>query len=99
MDANTAIGLGGLALGGASAYLASRQNRKNREAAEEQAELDRDERKGTNLLEVASRESLADPFRQQLAQGTALQRLDMLGRASYTPSKISVPPEMQRFVP
>lgn len=99
MDANAWIALAGLGAAGTSAYLSSRQNRKNQETAAEQAELDRDERKGTNLLEVASRESLADPFRQQLAQGNALQRLDMLGRANYTPSKISVPPEMQRFVP
>jgi hypothetical protein len=99
MDANAWIALAGLGAAGTSAYLSSRQNRQNRDAAAEQAELDRDERKGTNLLEVASRESLADPFRQQLSQGNALQRLDMMARANYTPSKISVPPEMQRFVP
>jgi hypothetical protein len=99
MDANAWIALAGLGAAGTSAYLSSRQNRQNREAAEEQAELDRDERKGTNLLEVASRESLADPFRQQNAQATSLGMLDRIATAQRGTTSINVPPEMQRFMP
>lgn len=99
MDTSSWIALAGLGAGATSAYLSNRQQNRNRQAAADEAELDREERRGTNLLDVASRESLSDPFRHQVNQVDALSRLDMIANATRTPSRINVPPEMARFVP
>jgi hypothetical protein len=63
------------------------------------AELTDKRERGIATQNVASKESALNPFRQQMDQAGAVSKLDMLERSSYSPSKVSVPSSMQRFVP
>lgn len=66
---------------GASAVGSSISARKNRKTAEQQTALDREQKE----RELGFQESMADPFRQQMAQATDLRRLDQGERSSFTP--------------
>jgi hypothetical protein len=74
----------GIATGGLGGFLASRAQRKQREADEK---LSR-ENTGAN---IASEESMANPYRHQLEQAGALGRLDAMGHASYAPVTVAPP--------
>lgn len=91
--------IAGAATTGATAYLSQRNRNRDREDAEAAREEDRADRRETNILDVASRESLADPFRHQNSQVTSLAMLDRIANAQRGQTQISVPPEMQRFLP
>jgi hypothetical protein len=73
-----------IASGGLSGYLASRSQRKQREADALRA-------KENTQASIASDESGDDPFRQQLAQAGALGRLDAMGNATFAPRTIAPP--------
>lgn len=81
------------------AYMSQRNRNQDREDAEEARAEDRADRRETNILDVASRESLADPFRHQNAQVSSLAMLDRIANAQRGKTQISVPSEMQRFMP
>jgi hypothetical protein len=67
--------------GGTSAVAGSIASGKNRDAATAQAAADREQRD----RELAFNESMADPFRQQMHQGTDLASLDMMERSRFEP--------------
>lgn len=86
--ASAATGIGGN-------IAANRRARDDREFSAEQAALDRNLRE----RQLAFEESLADPYRSQLHGANAINRLDMLERSRYEPTRLQAPSEMQAFVP
>jgi hypothetical protein len=91
--------LAGAGATGVTAYMNQRnRNQDKKDAAAARAE-DRADDRETNILDVAQGESMADPFRHQNAQINSLGMLDRIRNANNTRPTISVPSEMQRFVP
>jgi hypothetical protein len=88
---------GATAAGGA--YLSQRNRNQDKEDAEAAREEDRSDRRETNILDIAQGESMADPFRHQNNQASSLAMLDRIANAQRGRTQISVPSEMQRFVP
>jgi hypothetical protein len=84
---------------GVSAYMSQRNRNRDREDAEAAREEDRADRRETNILDIAQGESMADPFRHQNNQASSLAMLDRIANAQRGRTQISVPSEMQRFVP
>jgi len=70
---------------GAGAISSNMSNRRNAEAQEQMSreQIEAEERLARQKL--AADESMADPFRQQLNQASAIKKLDQLERASYMP--------------
>jgi hypothetical protein len=91
--------LAGAGATGVTAYMSQRNRNRDREDAETARAEDRADRAATNTLDLASRESLADPFRHQNAQIASLAGLDRIRTAQRGTTSINVPPEMQRFMP
>jgi hypothetical protein len=69
---------------GMSAVGSSIANRGNREDQERENERDR----ALNMAELGFNESMADPFRQQMAQAGDLSRLDAMERSTFSPVEV-----------
>jgi len=99
MDPFTAMLIISAASKGVSAAgnaIAGNKQRQSEEAlSREQLELDRQQ----GLMNTASNESMADPFRQQLSQAGAAAKLDRLQHASYSPVSVNVPARYAQYKP
>lgn len=82
-----------------SGIAGSRSSRKDREAGERltRERIASDER--LSAQDLAFKESLADPFRQQMSQAKALRKLDMLERARYRPTRLTPAAPYASYVP
>lgn len=69
-----------------SAISARNQNRTQQQMTKEQLDAER----AMHALELAYKESTANPFRHQMMQGASLSALDELERGQYTPAKLDV---------
>ena len=99
MDPATAmliLGAAGSAQGAAGSVASGKMNKRAEQIAREELAA----RKAAGDQDVALKESMLDPFRQQLSQAGAIGTLDRMERATYTPSKMTnLPSRYAKYVP
>jgi hypothetical protein len=93
--AGNIAGFGVPAAAGAIATYFSNKSKNKQAALDRQAAVNAQQSAqemsaGTNAQSIAQRESELDPFRQQMAQGADVSKLDRLERASFTPARIDI---------
>lgn len=78
---------------------ARRQSREQREWEARQAALQRQLTRDMGTQDVAQAESMADPFRHQMAQAQGIARLDAMQNASYAPTQVTMPERYAAYAP
>lgn len=81
-----------LILAGAGAASSASSSMANRRSQREGNALTREQiaaEKEMQLKDIAAKEGMLDPFRDQLAQAGAIGKLDMMERASYSPTRMT----------
>lgn len=89
----------GLAAGAAEGVGGVLSRRADRQSQEKLTAQEIAARAALNRENIAAAESMADPFRHQLSQGRAINSLDRMERASYTPVRATPTGPYAKYVP